>query len=243
MEDFPRIAGEALAETRRLRFGTRTNRRGAWLAPVLFGLTILVAIPLYRIRIACQHGLRCGAQAGHAAAVAGVYVFTTSEILRLTYWSFAFILVFSATFAYHRRTNTLTGVRGKTKPMIRVGLFVFAFVLVAGGLVVPFSIRVGAFGTAPLLVIAASLSVLALYELRAGLLVLVGGYWVLAAFSLLYNDANALRRVHLGGPFTASWSLLPNLFIPGTYLVVGGLLLRHSGRRLLGLRQSGLCRG
>jgi hypothetical protein len=241
MGESPRAARKALVEVRRLRLGTRADRRGAWLVLVLFGIATLVALPLYRIRISCLPSLPCTSQAGSAAAVTGIYVFITSGVLRLCYWSVAFVIVFSITFAYYRRLNAMTGVRGKTRPMIRIGLLLSALVLVAGGLIVPLGIRLGAFGTAPLLIIALSLAVLAVYERSAGMVALVGGYWILAACSLFYNDANELRRVHLGGPFTGSWSLLPNLVVPGTYLILAGLLLLSSRRRFLRpVRQSGV---
>ncbi len=86
-------------------------------------------------------------------------------------------------------------------------------------------------GTGALLIVAAGIAVLALLERSTAFGIYTAGFVALALLSCLYDEINVLGRLGLGGPFAAGGEELPNLLIPGLYLLVGGACFGLAARR------------
>jgi hypothetical protein len=81
-----------------------------------------------------------------------------------------------------------------------------------------------------------SLLVLARTE-RSEMLALIALVYVgIVVASLFYNYANLFGGSSLNTPFKGDAALLPNVLIPGLYLILASLVLRRSTRRRLLIR-------
>ena len=87
----------------------------------------------------------------------------------------------------------------------------------------PRSLTFGSRGTTALLVVAVGIAALAVLERSLPFAAFALGFIGLALLSCLYDDVNLLQRVGMGGLFEGSANPLPNLLLPGLYLLVGGL--------------------
>ncbi|MGH9083519.1 MAG: hypothetical protein ACRDWN_09255 [Acidimicrobiales bacterium] len=85
-------------------------------------------------------------------------------------------------------------------------------------------------GTAAVLVIAVGICVLALLERSRPFAVFAAGLLGLSLLTCLYTDVNVFARLGIAGPFSGGGSLLPNLVLPGAYLLAGGVCF-YLGRR------------
>jgi hypothetical protein len=231
---FPREASEIWDETRRVRDEARLLRRGGWFPVLLFGIAELGSSPLYKIvlcgttrRNGCQLHLIPSPVVGPSAIspVGG-----PSRWISL-YWVVASACVFGITVAYYRHRGRVTGIRGRTRPMVETGAVLLAFVLMFGNWLHGWPFAVGRFGTEPLFIVGLSLLVLARTE-RSGTLAMIALVYVGVVFaSLFYNYVNLFGRSRLNTPFHGEAALIPNVLIPGVYLIVASLVLRRSTRR------------
>jgi hypothetical protein len=139
--------------------------------------------------------------------------------------------VFGITAAYYKRRGRLTGLRGKTWPMVDTGAILLAFVLMVGNWIDGWPFAIGSFGTEPLLIVGLSLLVLARTERSQTLALLALMYVGIVVASLFYNYANLFGGSSLDTPFQGDAALLPNVLIPGIYLILASWLLRRSTRR------------
>jgi hypothetical protein len=77
-------------------------------------------------------------------------------------------------------------------------------------------------GVQALLVIAVGLIALAVIERSWPFLLFVAGFLGLALLSCLYNVSNLFTRIGIGSTWNGNDQGLPNLILPGVYLLVGG---------------------
>jgi hypothetical protein len=138
------------------------------------------------------------------------------------YWVVAIALGFAFVLAYYRHRALSLGVQGRVWPAITVGVGLLAILVLvnrAGEAAAPdFWVR----GTGALLVIAIGLLVLAVLERSRPFALFTAGFFALALLSSLYDDINILARIGLGTAFQGSAEGLPNLLLPGVYLLLGG---------------------
>lgn len=229
-----RAASEALDATRHLQQQTRRVRRGGWLPVVLFGIVTIAALPLYRVRLSCgQNSQLCaGPRLGQPLnAFSGVYPLAAPGRWISVYWVVATLCVYGLTVIYYSRRSITTGVRGRTWPTVGTGALLLGVVLMLANWLSGWPVSIGDYGTEPLAIIAVSLLVLARTERSGWMAIFVLGYAVLIGFSLFYNDVNVFRMLGIAEPFRGSASLLPNLIVPGVYLLTGGAVLRLATRR------------
>ncbi|MFC1413984.1 hypothetical protein ACEZCY_32960 [Streptacidiphilus sp. N1-12] len=212
---------------------TRQARRGFWFPLVLFGLIVLGATPFYRQTVpsgsgcaAAPPGTLCfetghpgplGAQAGLGSTAATVY------------WLTAVVLGYAATLAFYRWRGTRTGVAGRALPYVLAGVAFLGLAVLAspavwagvgplhGGLPGDLTTR----GLLPLLVLALGLLVLAYSERSAALAGFAALFLAVALVSNLYDVEN--RTPSIGWTPSEAWSLLPNLWLAGLTLMLGGL--------------------
>jgi hypothetical protein len=231
---FPREASETWEATRRLRDEARLVRRGGWFPVLLFGIAELGSLPLYKVVLCDPQYPFC---TGQRDVLAGVGPTPVTPIAGhghdiSIYWVTACACVFGLTVAYYRHRGSVTGIRGKTWPMVDTGAILLAFVLMIGNWIDGWPFAVGTYGTEPLLIVGLSLLVLARTE-RSGTLATIALVYVgIVVASLFYNYVNLFGRFGFHTPFRKDAELLPNILIPGVYLIVTSLVLRRlSGRR------------
>lgn len=230
-----REASESLFASHVLLEHTRRARRGGWFPILLFGIVTLAALPLYQIQTTCgQGGFVCVGtpHVGALNAFSSAYSLQSQGRWISVYWVLAVLSVYGLTVLYHRRRGFITGLRGRTWPTVGTGAILLAAILMAAGWMSGWPVTIGNNGTEPLAIVAISLFVLARTERSVPLAMFAIGFFVLVCISLFYNVVNVFERVGLAAPFRGSAALLPNLIVPGIYLVLGGLLFWNSTRRL-----------
>ncbi|HEY5274622.1 MAG TPA: hypothetical protein VIJ34_15530 [Acidimicrobiales bacterium] len=115
--------------------------------------------------------------------------------------------------------------------MVDVGAMVLAFVLMVANWVDGWPFALGSFGTEPLLIVGLSLLVLSRTERSKSLAVIALVYVGIVVASLFYNYVNLFGQTGLNTPFHGETALLPNVLVPGVYLIVASLVLRRSTKR------------
>jgi hypothetical protein len=230
---FPREASEIWDETRRVREEARVVRRGGWFPVLLFGVAEVGASPLYTTASCGPQRSACGVSL-RPSSVLGPSILNPvggpGRWISL-YWVVASACIFGITVAYYRHRGRVTGIRGKTLPMVETGALLLAFVLMIGNWIHGWPIAVGQFGTEPLLIVGLSQLVLARTERSKTLAMIALVYVGIVVVSLFYNYVNLFERPGLNALFHGEVAYLPNVLIPGAYLIVASLLLRRSTRR------------
>jgi hypothetical protein len=199
----------------------------------LFGIAEMGSSPLYKTALCGPRQIACGAPLPLSAVVGSTFVNPVGGDGRWIslYWVVASACVFGITVAYNRYRGRVTGIRGKTRPMVETGAVLLAFVLMIGNWIHGWPLAVGHFGTEPLLIVGLSLLVLARTERSQTLAMVALVYVGIVVASLSYNYVNLFGRPGLNTPFHGEAAYLPNVLIPGAYLIVASLLLRRSTRR------------
>lgn len=233
----PGLAASMLDDVGRLRLRTRVSRSGHWFASVVFGVVILGALPFY-VRstgvasVGCRSFGRDGRPCvgtGHVGATALGRAFTPAPFFSALggwvtpYWAAAIVVGFALVIVYYRLHARDVGAQGRVWPAVAAGLALLGLAMWANARSraepADFWIR----GTSALVVIALGLLVLAALERSRPFLMFTFGFLGLALLSCLYDVQNLFQRLAVGGLFTGGDSALPNLVLPGAYLVVGGL--------------------
>ena len=227
-------APESLRSIESLRTRTRLLRSGHWFVLIVFGIVTLGAMPFYFSPVpsattpGCRvdgQGLICaskgsGAPFGRALNPMGS-LWTLGRWATL-YWTVAIVVGFAVVVAYYRQRARSVGVQSRVWPAVAVGVGFLALVILANAgakaAIPDFWIR----GTGALLIIGLGISVLAVLERSRPFAVFAAGFFGLSLLSCLYDDVNILQRLGLAGPFQTSASALPNLLLPGVYLLLGG---------------------
>jgi hypothetical protein len=250
VSDEERAAGDALQEAKNWRSRTRAVRHGYWFPLVMFGLLTLAAAPLFWAKdlSPCPHGeVTCtfsvtGGPLGNPFAQSPLNVGLGRWIS--LYWVLAVPLGYVATVFYYRHRARRTGVAGRVWPAVVVGLALS--VLMVGsfesrgwlhlpghptwGLPVPILLLQGR-GLDPLLVIGIGVGILARLERSRALAVFAGMFFALALLANLYDLQNQVYR--LGWHLPAGAGYLPNVVLPGLFLLVGGIGFWWADRRVL----------
>jgi hypothetical protein len=133
---------------------------------------------------------------------------------------------------YWMRTRS-SGVAGCIWPFATIGAGALVLAVASRGWItfkIPedFWIR----GMQALLVIAFGLVALAITERSRAFLLYVAGFLAVATLSCLYDVSNLFVRLGIGSNWNGDVEALPNLMLPGLYLLVGGVLfytMRHRG--------------
>jgi uncharacterized membrane protein YhaH (DUF805 family) len=228
------------------RSRTRVARDGHWFVLLVFGVVVLGAMPFYVETFAtantpgCQAlkdgGVMCSYH--HVTAPLGGALnpfFSPTGLERCTtlYWAIAMVVAFAAVLAFYRHRARAVGVQGRIWPMGVVGLGLLLLVLLVDRPQPSFPpfpdlwVR----GTGALLIVALGIAVLAALERSLGFALFAVGFCGLALLSCLYDEVNIFSRIGLGTLFGGTTGALPNLLVPGLYLVIGGVGFWIAGRR------------
>jgi len=234
-----------LAYADQLRRRTRVARDGSWFALLVFGLVVLIATFFYRSAGLTAHSPGChsatngfyctvgfvsdgpfGAGLGTPSVTSNVSPWAT------TYWTVSIFVAICAIVAFYRVRARSSGVSGRIWPFASVATAALALAVASRGWVtidIPgdFWIR----GTQALVVIAVVLGVLAAIERRWSFSLFVLGFLGLGILSTLYDVSTLFSRLGIGGSWNGRDQGLPNLILPGLYLIVGGVVFWLVGRR------------
>ncbi|MDA8266421.1 MAG: hypothetical protein M0T79_13975 [Actinomycetota bacterium] len=220
-------ASAALNVVSRVRTRTRLYRNGHWFASFVFGVVILGSIPFY-VR-STPPGLGRATLFGRAFEG-----WPASPLARWStlYWALGIAVGFGAVLIYYHLRARRNGVQGRLWPAVVVGLVLLGLAMWVnsawGAGPRDFWFR----GTSVLVVIAVGLLVLSGLERSLPFVVFAAGFFALALVSCLYTIVNVFFRLGIGAPFMGNGSL-PNLVVPGAYLLVGGAaFLAFRGGRL-----------
>jgi hypothetical protein len=241
-------ASGALGAVVSLRTKVREDRYGHWFPLIVFGLLTLASAPLYwNWPLPASDCARAGGvtSCGYIeltnpplGGALGTASFPIGPGRWVTvYWVVALVLGYAATIAFARRRGRRVGVRVRVGPTIGVGLGLLAVVLVVNGAVPSisrghlFAGDVWVRGTGSLLILAVGLVALAVVERSRPFMIYVAGFVGLALLSCLYDIINVFGRLGIGGLFGANGSTLPNIVLPGLYLLAGGLGFWLAARR------------
>ena len=235
-----------LAFVDQLRRRTRVARDGSWFALLVFGLVVLIATLFYRspgltaLSPGCHssaNGFYCtltNVSKGPFGAGLGT-PFPSAENVSpwaTTYWAISIFAGICMIVAFYRFRSRASGVTGRIWPFACIGTAALVLAVASRGWMttdIPgdFWIR----GTQALVVIALVLSVLAFIERRWTFSLFVVGFFGLSMLSSLYNVSNLFSRFGIGGNWNGNDQGLPNLILPGLYLIVGAAAFWANGLR------------
>lgn len=248
MTDIPEQPDGNLAYASQLRWRTRVARDGSWFALVVFGLVVLFAMFFYHYPGLTASSLGChafgnGFTCSSVSVSRGVFGSglgspTSPPIDHVspwatTYWVVSIFVGIAIVVGFYWIRARSSGVAGRIWPFATVGVGVLVLAVASRGWItfrIPadFWIR----GMQPLLVIAIGLVALAITERSRAFLLYVTGYLGLAMLSCLYDVSNLFVRLGIGSTWNGNAEALPNLILPGLYLLIGGVVfyvLRRSG--------------
>jgi hypothetical protein len=229
-----------LDEVSSLRVKVRTDRHGFWFPVVLFAILTLLSAPLYWQYPASPDSMHCHTLNKFSESCSGVVHsysagalapgFGTNGVGRWVsdYWALALVLGYAATVWFYRRQGDRVGVRVRTWPAVFVGVGVLVLVLVLNELDGSWDRAAGGDlwmrGTVALVILSTGILVLAILERNVWYVVFALGFVGLALLASLYNVSNLFDRFGIGGPFNGNGSEMPNIILPGVYLLLGGFL-------------------
>jgi hypothetical protein len=234
----------------RLRAVARGARGGYWFALVVFGIVVLGAMPFYLRTMPTGSTPGCKSAGPNAVTCIGTATNTPlggglgSSMPFLapgrwvtTYWAISIVLGMGMVIWFFRARANRMGVKTRILPVVLVVGASLALVLVVNrngvsSTKVPY---VGVRGLQTLLIIAIGIAALAIIERSLPLGIFATGFFGLALLSCLYDDVNILSRLGLSGPFGGNANSLPNLLLPGVFLLGGGAgfwLAEHHSRKM-----------
>lgn len=223
-------------------------RDGSWFAIEVFGVVVMLAMVFYHYpgltasSLGCHsfgNGFTCtSVSVSRGVFGSGLGSPTSPPIDHVspwatTYWVVSIFIGIVAVVGFYWMRARSSGVAGRIWPFATVGIGVLVLAVASRGWItfkIPadFWIR----GMQPLLVIAIGLVALAITERSRAFLIYVVGFLGLALLSCLYDVSNLFVRLGIGSTWNGNTEALPNLIVPGLYLLIGGVVfyvLRRSG--------------
>jgi hypothetical protein len=252
-EDTPRPAPEPEDETRP-HDSAQLAREGSWFVLLVCGLIVMFAIIFYRYPGLSATSPGCHAQTygftcSGSVVPRGIFGAGLGSPIPLnsanvspwatTYWVISIFVGILVTVAFYWPRSRALGAPSRTWPLVALGTgAAVLFVAGRGWLTSEAPANLLVRGMQALLVIALGLIVLAIIERSWSFALFVAGFLGLALLSCLYDVSNLFERLDLGRSWSGNNEAVPNLIVPGLYLVAGGLALlvlrRDARRRELG---------
>ena len=225
---------QLLAAAARAAKHTREARRGFWFPLVLFGIIVIGAAPWYgsRATTGCFDAVQVAPQVEVCHAHAPLFGFFpgVNSAGATLYWLIAVVLGYAVTVAFYQWRRFRTGVAGRVLPYALAGAVLLALSVLATPTVAqrwrldPLAHLPGDLvlrGMTPLLVIALGLFVLAWLERSLPLTAFAVLFLIVALVSNLYDVEN--QTTSLGWTSPQDWTMVPNLWLSGFTLLLGGL--------------------
>jgi hypothetical protein len=216
--------------------GTAAVREGSWIALLVAGVVVLAATPFYVYSgisnstgcttfpsgFVCETNLFSNGVFGMGlgSSVPGAFGYASPRAT--TYWVITIFLGICVVAGFYWiRTRKL----GTVKPLwpivtVVIGAIVLGVVSREWFSLVPIQLSIR--GMQALLVIALGLIALAAVHRRWAFSLFVAGFLGLALLSCLYNVIDLFQRLGFGSNWPVDDQILPNLIVPGMYLLIGG---------------------
>jgi len=221
-----------------LRHRVRTDRHNFWFPLVLFGFITLLSTPLYYgwpfhfSTFHCRHIGQELACSGTGSYDFGYLTpgFTTNQLggwLTL-FWVASLLFGYAATVWFYRHRANTVGLRIRIWPAIVVGLGLLGLTLLMQTRwrsIEPAFVSSGDFwmrGTAILVILSIGIVALAVLERSIVYVIYSLGFVALTLLVSLYDVSNLVHWEGLGRFITGSNQAMPNVILPGAYLLIGG---------------------
>jgi hypothetical protein len=217
--------------------GTALAREGSWFALLVAGVIVLAAMPFYRYLGATSKSAGCTSFGGGFICRAHLLsngffgmglgssapgTFGNSSPNATTYWVISILFglcVVIGFFWFRLRKN---GNVGRIWPIVTFGLGALVLGVASRNWFSDVPTAMTKRGMQSLLIIALGLIVLAAIDHAWAISLYVVGFLGLALLSCLYDVSNLFSRLGISSHWPADDQTLPNLILPGIYLVVGG---------------------
>lgn len=233
-----------------LRALARGARGGYWFALTVFGVIVLGAMPFYLQSLPTATTPGCQSAGPDAITCVG----TTSNLPLggglgasepffgpgrwvTAYWAISIVVGLGLVMWFFRARAKKLGFETRILPAVVIIIGTLALVLVVnrnrGTAFGPSDLWIR--GLQALVILALGIAALAIIERSLSLGLFAAAFFGLALLSCLYDDVNLFGRLGLGGPFGGSASSLPNLLLPGLFLLGGGAgfwLAEHRSRKV-----------
>ena len=232
-----------------LRRRTAVARLSSWLALLVAGVVVLAAMPFYDYLGARSNAAGCTTFAGGficrthllSNGVLGMGLgssapgfFGNSSPDATTYWVISILLGLCVVVGFYWFRLREIGSVGRIWPIVSVGLGALVLGVASRDWFSYVPAEMTIRGMQAMLIIALGLIVLAVIERTWAMSLFVIGFMGLALLSCLYNVSNLFQRLGISSNWPINDQTLPNLILPGIYLLVGGAVfwaLRHGKNR------------
>ena len=220
-----------------LRPRTDVAREGSWLALVVAGVVVLGAMPFYHYVGATSKSTGCTTfnsgficrthllsngffGMGLGSSVPGIL--GNSSPRATTYWVISIFLGICVVVGFYWIRSRMIRTVGTIWPLVTVGLGALVLGVASRDWfsIVPTEMTIR--GVQALLIIALGLIVLAVIEHTWAFSFFVAGFLGLALLSCLYDVINLFQRLGISSNWPIDDQTLPNLILPGIYLLIGG---------------------
>ena len=220
-----------------LRRGTAVAREGSWLALLVAGVVVLAAMPFYRYLGATSKSAGCTPFGsgficrthdlsdgffGMGLGSSAPGIVGNSSPQATAYWVISIYLGLCVVVACYWVQSRKIGIVGRIWPIVTVGLGALVLGVASRNWfsIVPTAMTIR--GMQSLLIVALGLIVLAAVDHAWTFSLFVAGFLGLALLSCLYDVSNLFSRLGISSHWPANDQTLPNLILPGIYLVFGG---------------------
>ncbi|WP_448627547.1 hypothetical protein [Geodermatophilus sp. URMC 64] len=220
-----RTPREIVADLDRLRARAREHSRLWWFPLALFGALVLLALPFHVDWSPGSAGDTSPSSWASVVLLTWGGIDSPAPVLTGLYWFAALVAGYVGTGLYYRRHALATGLRRPVRWFVTLGLLLTVFFLPVRVLLLLPLWRT----TSAVTVILATVVVLAVRERDRRLWTVTAVLAVVTVLVNAYNTENLLFR--LGVPPPETWTVLPNVALPGLVLLAGGLLARPRGSR------------
>ena len=228
---------------------TAVARLSSWLALLVAGVVVLAATPFYDYLGArsnptgctnfaggfiCRTHLLSNGVFGMGLGSSAPGFFGNSSPDATTYWVISSFLGICVVVGFYWFRLRKIGATGRIWPIVSVGLGTLVLGVASRDWFSYLPAEMTIRGMQALFIIALGLIVLAVIDRTWALTLFVIGFVGLALLSCLYNVSNLFQRLGISSDWPINDQTLPNLILPGIYLLVGGTVfwvLRHGKNR------------
>jgi len=213
-------------------------REGTWFVLLVFGFIVVVATAFYRNPGLSATSPGCHSQTNGFTCVGTIgspgllgnglgspvsAMFANVSPWATTYWVTSIFAGICAVVGFYWLRSRARGVPGRAWPLVTVGVAIVVLLLAGRGwLTTDLPANLWIRGMQALLLISLGLIVLGVIERSWAFWLFVVGFLGLSLLACLYNVSNLFQRLGMGAAWRANDQALPNLLVPGTYLLVGG---------------------
>lgn len=204
-----------------------------WFALTVSGVIVLLAMPFYDSSskgcsslspgaLICQRALASKGLFGPGLGSSDSGLFGNSSPWATTYWVVSIFIGVCCVVLFYWSRSREPGHIGRLWPIVAIVLSGLILVGVSRDWLTSAPSDLTVRGMQALLVIAIGLIVLAVIDRKWAFSLFVGGFLGLALLSCLYNVSNLFQRFGIAKNWAPNELTLPNLILPGTYLLLGG---------------------